>query len=186
MQYFIQGPDLEKLGRYSDQLLARMQTIPGVADPDSTLRSGKPEVRLEIDRPAAADLGVSVMDIEQALNTLVAGQVASTFNAGEDQYDVRVRAEEQFRGGIAGLRKMTVPSNKRGSVGLDEVVKHRSRYRTVGGESHQPAASGYASLATCCRAVRKPPFSQGMTKAAQDDSHGPRISHRSHRRFQGT
>jgi HAE1 family hydrophobic/amphiphilic exporter-1 len=55
-----------------------------------------------IDRARAADLGVSVQDIEQALNTLVAGQVASTFNAGEDQYDVRVRAEEQFRTMNAG------------------------------------------------------------------------------------
>jgi HAE1 family hydrophobic/amphiphilic exporter-1 len=122
VQYYIQGPDLAKLGQYSDELLKRMKTIPGVADPDSTLRSGKPEVRLDIDRPAAADLGVSVMDIEQALNTLVAGQVASTFNAGEDQYDVRVRAQEEFRGSIEGLSKMTVPSSKRGSVGLDEVV----------------------------------------------------------------
>ncbi len=81
-------------------MLAKMKAIPGVADPDTTLRSGKPEVRLEINRPRAADLGVSVMNIEQALNSLVAGQVASTFNAGEDQYDVRVRAEEQFRTGI--------------------------------------------------------------------------------------
>ena len=123
VQYFIQGPDLDKLAKYSDELLARMKKIPGVTDADSTLRTGKPEVRLEINRARAADLGVSVMDIEQALNTLVAGQVASTFNAGDDQYDVRVRAQEQFRGGVAGLEKMTVPSaNKRGSVGLDEVV----------------------------------------------------------------
>ncbi len=122
VQYFIQGPELSKLAKYSDLLLAKMKNIPGVADSDSTLRSGKPEVRIDIDRARAADLGVSVMDIEQALNTLVAGQVASTFNAGEDQYDVRVRAAEEFRGGVAGLSKMTVPSSKRGSVGLDEVV----------------------------------------------------------------
>ena len=51
------------------------------------------------------------MDIEQALNTLVAGQVASTFNAGDDQYDVRVRAQEQFRGERRGLSEMTVPSS---------------------------------------------------------------------------
>ena len=74
-----------------------MKTMPDVADPDTTLRNGKPEVRLDIDRPRAADLGVSVMDIETALNTLVAGQVASTFNAGDDQFDVRVRAAEEFR-----------------------------------------------------------------------------------------
>jgi HAE1 family hydrophobic/amphiphilic exporter-1 len=122
VQYFIQGPDLDKLAKYSDELLAKMKNIPDVVDADTTLRSGKPEVRLVINRGRAADLGVSVMDIEQALNTLVAGQVASTFNSGDDQYDVRVRAEEQFRTGEAGLRSMTVPSSKRGSVGLDEVV----------------------------------------------------------------
>src|SRR6266851_1781137 len=126
IQYFIQGPDLEKLATYSDQMLARMQHIPTLADADTTLRSGKPEVRLEIDRPRAADLGVSVVDIEQALNTLVAGQVASSFNAGEDQYDVRVRAEERFRGSADGLSKMTVPSSKIGSTGLDEVVHIRA------------------------------------------------------------
>ena len=60
VQYFIQGPDLDKLAKYSDAMLAKMKTMPGVADPDTTLRSGKPEVRLEIDRPRAADLGVSV------------------------------------------------------------------------------------------------------------------------------
>ena len=123
IQYFIQGPDLRKLTEYSQALLAKMRINPGLVDTDSTLRSGKPEVRLEINRPRAADLGVSVMDIEQALNTLVAGQTASTFNAGEDQYDVVVRAQEQFRGGVEGLAKMTVPSQKLRSVGLDEVVR---------------------------------------------------------------
>jgi HAE1 family hydrophobic/amphiphilic exporter-1 len=122
IQFFIQGPDLDHLAHYSDALLAKMKAMPGVADPDSTLRGGKPEVRLVIDRARAADLGVSVMDIEQALNSLVAGQVASTFNAGQDQYDVRVRAQEQFRTTEAGLASMTVPSSKRVSVGLDEVV----------------------------------------------------------------
>jgi len=127
VQYFIQGPDLGKLAKYSDALLVKMKHIPGVADADSTLRTGKPEVSLDIDRARAADLGVSVMDIEQALNTLVAGQAASTFNAGDDQYDVRVRAQEQFRGGVEGLSKMTVASvNKRSSVGLDEVAHMRA------------------------------------------------------------
>ena len=122
IQFYIQGPDLDQLAKYSDALMAKMKQIPGVADADSTLRSGKPEVRLVINRERAGDLGVSVMDIEQALNSLVAGQVASTFNSGEDQYDVRVRAQEQFRTDEAGLASMTVPSSKRGSVGLDEVV----------------------------------------------------------------
>jgi hydrophobic/amphiphilic exporter-1 (mainly G- bacteria), HAE1 family len=122
IQYYVEGPDLAKLATYSQALLDRMKTIPGLVDVDSSLRNGKPEVRLEIDRPHAADLGVSVADIEQALNTLVAGQTASEFNAGEDQYDVVVRAQERFRGSVDGLAKITVASSKVGSVGLDEVV----------------------------------------------------------------
>jgi HAE1 family hydrophobic/amphiphilic exporter-1 len=123
VQYFIQGPDLDKLAQYSEKMLAEMKTIPNLVDTDTTLRSGKPEVRLEIDRPRAADLGVSVMDIEMALNTLVAGQVASSFKAGEDEYDVRVRAAEEFRVNAEELARMTVPSNRGRGVGLDEVVR---------------------------------------------------------------
>jgi HAE1 family hydrophobic/amphiphilic exporter-1 len=122
IQYFIQGPDLDHLQKYSDALIAKINQIPDATDADTTLRSGKPEVRLVINRPRAADLGVSVQDIEQALNTLVAGQVASTFNTGDDQYDVRVRAQEEYRTTSEGLNQMTVPSSKRGSVGLDEVI----------------------------------------------------------------
>jgi HAE1 family hydrophobic/amphiphilic exporter-1 len=122
VQYFIQGQDLDKLAQYSEKLLGEMKSIPNLVDTDTTLRSGKPEVQLSIDRPRAADLGVSVMDIEMALNTLVAGQVASTFKAGEDEYDVRVRAAEEFRVSPEALARMTVPSSKGRGVGLDEVV----------------------------------------------------------------
>ena len=66
-----------------------MKTVPDVVDADTSLVVGQPEVRVEIDRARAADLGVSVGDVAQALNTLVAGQKASTFNQGADQYNIR-------------------------------------------------------------------------------------------------
>ena len=100
IQYVIGGPDLEKLTKYSEALLAKMKTIPDVVDADSSLVTGKPELRVVIDRARAADLGVRVSDIAQALNTLVAGQKVSTFNAGTDQYDVRVRAVGQYRSSV--------------------------------------------------------------------------------------
>ena len=76
-----------------------------------------------IDRARAADLGVRVADIAQALNTLVAGQKVSTFNAGTDQYDVRVRAIGQFRSSVEGLKQMIVSSSKIGWVSLDNLVR---------------------------------------------------------------
>jgi HAE1 family hydrophobic/amphiphilic exporter-1 len=123
VQYVISGPDLNKLTEYSEALLTKMKTIPDVVDADSTLITGKPEVRVEIDRARAADLGVKVGDIAQALNTLVAGQKVSTFNAGTDQYNVRVRAVGEFRTSEEGLKRMIVASPNAGWVSLDNLVK---------------------------------------------------------------
>ena len=123
VQFLIAGPDLKKLEEYSTKIMEKMKTIPDAVDVDSTLVSGKPEIQLEIDRDTAADLGVRVGDISQALNILVAGQEATTFNAGTDQYEVRVRAINSFRTDEQGLKRMIVPSSKLGQVTLDRVIK---------------------------------------------------------------
>jgi len=123
VQFLIAGPDLKKLEEYSNKVLEKMKTIPDAVDVDSTLIGGKPEVQLDVDRATAADLGVRVGDISQALNTLVAGQEATTFNEGTDQYEVRVRAINTFRTSLEGLKRMIVPSAKVGWISLDRVIK---------------------------------------------------------------
>ena len=123
VQFLISGPDLKKLEEVSKTLLDRMKAIPDAVDVDSTLISGKPEVRLTVDRAMAADLGVSVGAVSQALNTLVAGTEATSYNQGTDQYEVRVRAINTFRTSVDGLKRMIVPSSKLGWVTLDRVVK---------------------------------------------------------------
>lgn len=123
VQFLIAGPDLAKLQEYSEKVLEKMRSIPDAVDVDSTLIAGKPEVQLKIDRDTAGDLGVRIGDVSQALNTLVAGQEATTFNEGTDQYEVRVRAINSFRGDTDGLKRMIVPSSKVGWVSLDRLVK---------------------------------------------------------------
>ena len=123
IQYVIGGPDLDKLTKYSNGMLAKLKTVPDVVDADSSLIAGKPELRVVIDRARAGDLGVRIGDIAQSLNTLVAGQKVSTFNAGVDQYDIRVRAMGQYRANAEGLQRMIVASQKLGWVSLDNLVR---------------------------------------------------------------
>jgi HAE1 family hydrophobic/amphiphilic exporter-1 len=123
IMYVIGGPDLQKLTEYSQQLLEKMKTIPDVVDVDSTLILGKPEVQVHIDRARAADLGVKVGDVAQALNVLVAGQDVSTYNEGTDQYDVRVRAIGQARTSPEALENLFVQSTKVGWTNLSNLVR---------------------------------------------------------------
>ncbi|MEZ5427868.1 MAG: efflux RND transporter permease subunit [Pyrinomonadaceae bacterium] len=123
VQFFIGGPDLKQLEDYSKKLVEVLKNNPDAVDVDSTLISGKPELQLEVDREKAADLGVRIGDVSQALNILIAGQQATTFNEGTEQYEVRVRAKNDFRNDVRGLERIIVPSSKIGWVTLDNVVK---------------------------------------------------------------
>jgi HAE1 family hydrophobic/amphiphilic exporter-1 len=123
VQYVIGGPDLQKLTEYSEKLTQKLATVPNVVDVDSSLIVGKPEVRVEIDRARAADLGVRVGDIAQALNVLVAGQEVTTYNEGTDQYDVRVRAVGQARTSPEALANLFVQSSKGGLTSLSNLVR---------------------------------------------------------------
>ncbi len=124
IQFVINGPDLDVLQQYAERLLAKMKTMPKLVDLDSSLIVGKPELRLDINRQRAADLGVRVTDIATALNTLVAGQEVTTFNAHSDQYNVLLRVQSEFRKSESGLKRLTVPSYKvrGGWVNLNDVV----------------------------------------------------------------
>lgn len=122
IQYIVRGPNLEKLTEYSTALLARLKAQPGVVDADSSLILGKPEVRVIIDRRKAADLGVAVADVASTLRLLVGGLEVSTFSENGEQYEVYARAQGEFRRSTDDLRRISVPSQKLGTVTLDNLV----------------------------------------------------------------
>ena len=121
VQYVLQGPELTELRRYSELLLAKVKTIPGVVDADTTLNTGKPELSIRMDRPKAADLGVPLGEAADALRMLVGGDAVTTYNEGGEQYEVHVRAEASDRNSQAAIGRLPVPS-RLGPVALENVA----------------------------------------------------------------
>ncbi|HEY0407102.1 MAG TPA: efflux RND transporter permease subunit, partial [Pyrinomonadaceae bacterium] len=120
---YISGPDIQKLDEYSNKLVERIKKDDNFRDADRSLQLSSPEVRIIIDRQRAADLGVKAGDVAQALNTLAAGARVTTFSEGSDQYDVVVRAGEEFRRTRENLSNFTVASSNGGVVGLEKLVR---------------------------------------------------------------
>jgi HAE1 family hydrophobic/amphiphilic exporter-1 len=124
--FVLQGPDLRTLERASNALAEKARTIPGLVDVDTSLRVGKPELSVRLDRPKAADLGVQVSDAADALRLLVGGDSVTTFNEAGEQYEVHLRAEEQDRGSQAAIARLTVPSSRLGAVPLENIASFAS------------------------------------------------------------
>jgi hydrophobic/amphiphilic exporter-1 (mainly G- bacteria), HAE1 family len=123
LAFYISGPDIQKLDEYSNKLVERIKKDPNFRDADRSLQLSSPEVRVIIDRQRAADLGVKAGDVAQALNTLAAGQRVTTYSEGSDQYDVVVRAAEEFRRTRDSLSNFTVASSNGSTVGLEKLVR---------------------------------------------------------------
>ena len=119
----ISGPEIQKLDEYSNKLVDRIKQDQSFRDADRSLQLTSPEVRIIIDRQRAADLGVKAGDVAQALNALAAGERVTTFSEGSDQYDVVLRAGEEFRRTRENLGRFTVASSFGGTVGLEKLVR---------------------------------------------------------------
>lgn len=109
----IQGPDQAQLELIAAKALEVMRSVPGVVDLDSSSKPAKPTVAIDINRALASDLGVGVGQIGTALRPLLAGEVASTWKAPDDEnYDVRLRLPRDARRGIDDLERLALTSTQ--------------------------------------------------------------------------
>jgi hydrophobe/amphiphile efflux-1 (HAE1) family protein len=123
VQLHFTGNDFNQLLSFSQQAKKELKQIPGVVDAGTNYSAGKPEVKLEVDRDRAADLGVSPTAVASTLSTLFNGSVATHFEAGQDRYDVKVLLQDEQRQGLDSLKGIYVPGANGTAVSLDQVTK---------------------------------------------------------------
>jgi hydrophobe/amphiphile efflux-1 (HAE1) family protein len=113
----VRGENLNTLEKLAQQVEYIFRTTPGAADVENSLETSKPEVRLAIDREKASDLGINVGLIAQSARAMVDGYVATKYQEGDEQYDVRVRLNKADRSSLENVRAMSIKSTKDASNG---------------------------------------------------------------------
>jgi len=125
LNMLIQGPDIDQIQIYVQQLVEKLRTVPGIVEADSNFQATLPELRIMVDRIRAADLGVSIDSMASNLRTLVGGEEISTMKQGDDQYQVLLRLDEGYRDDPAKLGNLLVPSATQGTVRVSDVAQLR-------------------------------------------------------------
>ncbi|WP_437681092.1 efflux RND transporter permease subunit [Sorangium sp. So ce131] len=116
IDFAIQGPEIEALERYANELRERAMKLGGIVDADVTLKIDRPELRVLIDRERAADLGVRTEDIATALRLMVGGdQEVSRFRdeSVNENYNVQLRVIEEDRDRLGAVSRLYVPRTAR-------------------------------------------------------------------------
>ncbi|HTA57809.1 MAG TPA: efflux RND transporter permease subunit [Candidatus Baltobacteraceae bacterium] len=119
----IRGPELSQLAEISKQVAGRMANYPELVDVNPSLNLNTPELQVKVDRQRAADIGVRMTDVSDAVRLFYSGEDEITrFKEGSEQYPVTMQLLPEQRDNPDVLARMMVPSTKLGQVRLENVA----------------------------------------------------------------
>lgn len=123
VQFVIQNNNFEKLAEVLPKFLDEANRHPDLQGVDADLKFNKPELRINVNRLKAAELGVSVQDVSQTLQLALSNRRLGYFTKEGKQYQVMGQVERSNRDDPTDLKKLYVRSNTGQMISLDNLVE---------------------------------------------------------------
>lgn len=123
VQYVIQATSFDKLRKVVPEFMKLVQSSDKFSASDVNLKFTKPEIRLDIDRDKALNLGVSVQDVAQTLQLGLSGRRFGYFIMDGKQYQVIGQIMRDDRNDVTDLKSLYVKNNRGELIQLDNLVR---------------------------------------------------------------
>ncbi|MGE3180600.1 MAG: efflux RND transporter permease subunit [Phycisphaerae bacterium] len=118
----IRGYDLVTLDALAARVAEAIRGVHGITDIDISREAGVPQEELSINREKAADLGLTVRDIAEALETAIAGTEAGEYRSEGDSHRILVQLQNAERMSIDQVLDLTLRTSSGEQVALRNVV----------------------------------------------------------------
>ncbi|MGK9369596.1 efflux RND transporter permease subunit [Melioribacter sp. Ez-97] len=116
------GDDLILLKKKAEEISALLREIRGAADIQVDQVSGKPQLKITVDRHAIARYGLNLSDVQQVIRTAIGGEIAGQIFEGIKRFDIFVRFAPEFRGDKQAISNLLIPSPNGLRVPLSQVA----------------------------------------------------------------
>jgi multidrug efflux pump len=123
VEFNIRGADWDTLGRSSRVIMEKMRESGLVTDINSDYQVGMPEVQVVPDRNKAADLGISMAEIGETINSAIGGERVGKFKDKGRRFDIRVRLLSPQRQRPEDIERLLVRTGNGGLVRLGDIVR---------------------------------------------------------------
>jgi multidrug efflux pump len=115
----------QNLSRVVRQFQDELAKHPGFLQVDTDLRLNKPEIRMDVDRERAADMGVNVDVIARTVETMLGGRVVTRYKRDGEQYDVVVQTVSGDRSAPEDIEGLFVRGRGEAMIPLASLVTLR-------------------------------------------------------------
>ena len=122
-QFTLQGDDLHELDRWAPRMLAKLQTLPDLADVNTDQQNRGLEATVTIDRDTAARLGITPQAIDDALYDAFGQRQVSTTYTQLNQYHVVMVVAPRFWRSPDTLKQIHVRSTRNQEVPLSAIAQ---------------------------------------------------------------
>ncbi|HYX34900.1 MAG TPA: efflux RND transporter permease subunit [Oligoflexus sp.] len=119
----LRGPDLAVLGAKAQELIDKLEEEKLGVDLDTDYRAGIPELRIEPNRQAMAERGVSVDAVGQVLSAAIGGLRSGRYTAEGKRYDVRFKLPDDMVNSAEDIKRLYVRNIAGNLIPLRELVK---------------------------------------------------------------
>lgn len=123
LQIQIRGHDLAVSHEIAQSLEKMLQRIPGIVNLRIPRLNHRPELAVRINRRKASQMGVTVRDIAQTLETTIRGTEATKFRDQGDEFNVLVRLREQDRSSLADMEQLSFTTPQRKRIPLKNLIE---------------------------------------------------------------
>ena len=118
------GPDLAILEQKAAEVVDAMNTVQGATDVAAVRISGNSELDITLNRNQLSRYGLMVGDVNNTVQTALAGNPANTFYDGDRHFDVTLRLDRPFRDSVDDIDELPIAlPNGGGSIPLSEVAE---------------------------------------------------------------
>lgn len=117
VRVFVIGESSEVLVDLSDEVIRRLETIPGLADVRSEAEAGADEVQLVVDRQRAQNFGLSSEQIAGMVSSTMRGTNLRRVRGENGEVDVVLAMQDSDRQTLDNLKNLPI------NVGIDQTVK---------------------------------------------------------------
>ncbi len=123
----VSGEDLATIDALTVKIARFAEEIPGVVAPETTVRTGKPEMRVLPNRAVLSDLGLPPAMLGMALRANFEGIEAGSFKAAGRNYDIVVKLEEApGKAQVAALQMPGAPGRPLALSGVASIEEGRA------------------------------------------------------------
>lgn len=116
------GDDLDTLRKKADEIASVVGRIEGAEDVKAEAVSGLPQLQIKPDRAAIARYGLNVEDVNDLVESIVAGKPAGLVYEGEQRFDLVVRLSDSTSRNIDSIKDLLLMAPNGARVPLSEVA----------------------------------------------------------------